>query len=225
MSASELPSSAKIVIVGGGIVGSSVAYHLGAMGLTDVLLIERNKLTSGSTWHAAGLVGTAPVLGQHHPAPRLFRCPVRPAGGRDGPGDGMEAQRRPAPGLQCGAMDRGEAAGDDGALLRPRNAASFGEGGAGPLAADAGRRRRRRRLPADRRAGFAVRHRRRAGQGRADERRHDQRGRGDRRRRESRTARSAPSSRRSGASPARSSSSAPVNGRAPSEGSQASTSR
>jgi sarcosine dehydrogenase len=52
-----LPSSAKIVIVGGGIVGCSVAYHLGKMGLTDVLLLERGKLTSGSTWHAAGLVG------------------------------------------------------------------------------------------------------------------------------------------------------------------------
>ena len=54
---SELPSSAKIVIIGGGIVGCSVAYHLGKMGLTDVLLLERGKLTSGSTWHAAGLVG------------------------------------------------------------------------------------------------------------------------------------------------------------------------
>lgn len=54
---SELPSSAKIVIIGGGIVGCSVAYHLGKMGLTDVLLIEQGKLTSGSTWHAAGLVG------------------------------------------------------------------------------------------------------------------------------------------------------------------------
>ncbi len=52
-----LPSSAKIVIIGGGIVGCSVAYHLGAMGLTDVILLERHKLTSGSTWHAAGLVG------------------------------------------------------------------------------------------------------------------------------------------------------------------------
>ena len=57
MTAIDLPSSARIVIVGGGIVGSSVAYHLGAMGLADVLLIERGKLTSGSTWHAAGLVG------------------------------------------------------------------------------------------------------------------------------------------------------------------------
>ena len=54
---SDLPSSAKIVIIGGGIVGCSVAYHLGKMGLTDVLLLERGKLTSGSTWHAAGLVG------------------------------------------------------------------------------------------------------------------------------------------------------------------------
>lgn len=54
---SELPSSAKIVIVGGGIVGCSVAYHLGKMGLTDGLLLERGRLTCGSTWHAAGLVG------------------------------------------------------------------------------------------------------------------------------------------------------------------------
>ncbi|MFO7478496.1 MAG: FAD-dependent oxidoreductase [Methyloceanibacter sp.] len=54
---SELPASAKIVVIGGGIVGCSVAYHLGKMGLTDVLLLERGKLTSGSTWHAAGLVG------------------------------------------------------------------------------------------------------------------------------------------------------------------------
>ncbi|MGB2932867.1 MAG: FAD-dependent oxidoreductase [Methyloceanibacter sp.] len=54
---SDLPSSAKIIIVGGGIVGCSVAYHLGKMGITDVLLLEQGKLTSGSTWHAAGLVG------------------------------------------------------------------------------------------------------------------------------------------------------------------------
>ncbi|MGH8264429.1 MAG: FAD-dependent oxidoreductase, partial [Steroidobacteraceae bacterium] len=51
------PASARIVIVGGGIVGCSVAYHLGKMGITDCLLLERGKLASGSTWHAAGLVG------------------------------------------------------------------------------------------------------------------------------------------------------------------------
>ncbi len=53
----SLPSSAKVVIAGGGIVGCSVAYHLGKMGWSDVLLLERAKLSSGSTWHAAGLVG------------------------------------------------------------------------------------------------------------------------------------------------------------------------
>jgi sarcosine dehydrogenase len=53
----DLPTSARIVIIGGGIIGCSVAYHLGKMGLTDTILLERKKLTSGTTFHAAGLVG------------------------------------------------------------------------------------------------------------------------------------------------------------------------
>ncbi len=52
-----LPTSARVVIIGGGIVGCSTAYHLAQLGWRDVLLLERAKLTSGSTWHAAGLVG------------------------------------------------------------------------------------------------------------------------------------------------------------------------
>jgi glycine cleavage system aminomethyltransferase T/glycine/D-amino acid oxidase-like deaminating enzyme len=52
-----IPTQAQIVIVGGGIAGCSVAYHLAKMGKTDVLLLEQGKLTSGTTWHAAGLVG------------------------------------------------------------------------------------------------------------------------------------------------------------------------
>lgn len=52
-----LPSHAEIVIVGGGIAGCSTAYHLAKLGRTDVLLLEQGKLTSGTTWHAAGLVG------------------------------------------------------------------------------------------------------------------------------------------------------------------------
>lgn len=53
----DLPSAARIVIIGGGILGCSTAYHLARLGERDVLLLERHKLTSGSTFHAAGLVG------------------------------------------------------------------------------------------------------------------------------------------------------------------------
>lgn len=53
----ELPSTAKAVIIGGGIIGCSTAYHLAKMGWTDTVLLERKKLTSGTTFHAAGLVG------------------------------------------------------------------------------------------------------------------------------------------------------------------------
>ncbi|SOC41666.1 4-methylaminobutanoate oxidase (formaldehyde-forming) [Rhizobium subbaraonis] len=53
----ELPSSAKAVVIGGGIVGCSTAYHLAKLGWTDTVLLERKKLTSGTTFHAAGLVG------------------------------------------------------------------------------------------------------------------------------------------------------------------------
>ena len=52
-----LPSSARVVIIGGGISGCSVAYHLAKLGWTNIVLLERKKLTSGTTWHAAGLVG------------------------------------------------------------------------------------------------------------------------------------------------------------------------
>jgi glycine cleavage system aminomethyltransferase T/glycine/D-amino acid oxidase-like deaminating enzyme len=52
-----LPKNAQAVIIGGGVVGCSVAYHLAKLGYTDVVLLERKKLTSGTTWHAAGLVG------------------------------------------------------------------------------------------------------------------------------------------------------------------------
>jgi len=55
--AASLPSQADVVVIGGGVVGCSIAYHLTKVGITDVVLCERKALTSGTTWHAAGLVG------------------------------------------------------------------------------------------------------------------------------------------------------------------------
>ena len=57
LSKSELPDSARIVVIGGGVGGASVAYHLAELGERDVVLVERADLTSGSTFHSAGLVG------------------------------------------------------------------------------------------------------------------------------------------------------------------------
>jgi len=53
----EIPSRARVVIIGGGVIGTSVAYHLAQLGWTDVLLLEQGQLSCGTTWHAAGLVG------------------------------------------------------------------------------------------------------------------------------------------------------------------------
>src|SRR5882672_10735234 len=56
MSEPVLPKHARVVVIGGGIIGCSVAYHLAHLGWKDVVLLERDRLTSGTTWHAAGLI-------------------------------------------------------------------------------------------------------------------------------------------------------------------------
>src|SRR5512141_3422411 len=53
----SVPSSSRIVVIGGGIIGCSIAYHLAKRGERDVVVLERLQLTHGATWHAAGLVG------------------------------------------------------------------------------------------------------------------------------------------------------------------------
>ena len=57
--AEVLPARAQVVVVGGGAIGTSVAYHLTKMGVRDVVLLERKELTAGTTWHAAGLITSA----------------------------------------------------------------------------------------------------------------------------------------------------------------------
>ncbi len=55
----DVPARAQVVIVGGGVIGCSIAYHLAHLGWTDVVLLERHQLTAGTTWHAAGLITSA----------------------------------------------------------------------------------------------------------------------------------------------------------------------
>src|SRR6195256_2492726 len=57
MATTSLPDRAHVVIIGGGVIGTSVAYHLTKLGFTDVVLLEQGQLSCGTTWHAAGLVG------------------------------------------------------------------------------------------------------------------------------------------------------------------------
>src|SRR4249919_1972344 len=55
----DLPTRARAVVIGGGAIGASVAYHLAKLGWTDTVLLERRRLTAGTTWHAAGLITSA----------------------------------------------------------------------------------------------------------------------------------------------------------------------
>ena len=59
MTDSTLPERARVVVVGGGVIGCSIAYHLTRAGVRDVVLLERKELTAGTTWHAAGLITSA----------------------------------------------------------------------------------------------------------------------------------------------------------------------
>src|SRR5205807_5544908 len=73
----ELPDRARVVIIGGGVGGASIAYHLAQLGERDVILLDRNELTSGSTFHSAGLVGqlrsSLPLTGMMMDSVELYR--------------------------------------------------------------------------------------------------------------------------------------------------------
>ncbi|MDH5279405.1 MAG: FAD-binding oxidoreductase, partial [Actinomycetota bacterium] len=58
----DLPVRAQYIVVGGGVIGTSIAYHLTKLGAKDVLLLERQQLTSGTTWHAAGLIASGGTI-------------------------------------------------------------------------------------------------------------------------------------------------------------------
>ena len=109
-----LPEHANVVIIGGGIIGCSIAYHLGHMGCKDVVLLERDELTSGTTWHAAGLMVTFGSLSETACEMRLY--------GRD-----LYNRLEAETGLSTGFTPIGfiEAAGDRNRLEEYRRVAVF----------------------------------------------------------------------------------------------------
>jgi len=109
-----LPEYANVVIIGGGIIGCSIAYHLGHMGCKDVVLLERDELTSGTTWHAAGLMVTFGSLSETACEMRLY--------GRD-----LYNRLEAETGLTTGFTPIGfiEAAGDRNRLEEYRRVAAF----------------------------------------------------------------------------------------------------
>ena len=170
-----VPAQARVVVIGGGIAGCSVAYHLAKLGWRDVVLLERRELSCGTTWHAAGLVGQ---LRATHNLTRLAKY------GAD-LYERLEAETGQATGFRrpgslslarnSRAHARAGAPGVDGALLRRRRRGDHAGRGGTPLAAPAHRRPGRRGVAAARRAHESHRHHAGPRQGRAPGRRHDPR--------------------------------------------------
>nr|BFE56815.1 FAD-dependent oxidoreductase [Dactylosporangium thailandense] len=110
----NLPERARVVVVGGGVIGTSVAYHLAKAGITDVLLLERDRLTAGTTWHAAGLIVTFGSLSETSTRMRQYTRDLYAS---------LESETGLSTGLrQCGFI---ELAADEGRLEEYRRVAAF----------------------------------------------------------------------------------------------------
>jgi len=113
--AADVPAEANVVVVGGGIIGTSVAYHLAKLGVPEVVLLERDRLTSGTTWHAAGLINT---FGSLSATSTSMRCYTKELYSNILPEE---------TGMSCGFMPVGfvELACDDDRLQYYRRVAAF----------------------------------------------------------------------------------------------------
>ena len=111
---SPLPDRARVVIIGGGVIGCSIAYHLAHAGWTDVVLLERDRLTSGTTWHAAGLMTCFGSTSETSTAIRLYSRELYAS---------LEAETGQATGFRPVGLI--EAAADEARLEEYRRVAAF----------------------------------------------------------------------------------------------------
>ena len=168
-----LPAHANVVIVGGGIAGCSIAYHLTRIGITDVVLLERKQLTCGTTWHAAGLVGqlraTSNLTELAKYTADLYHSLEAETGQATGfkQNGSISVAKTPA---RLEELKRGASMGKTFGL---RGRRTHDRRDQGTLAAARSRRRRRRHLPAQGRPDQPDRHDAGAGQGRQAARRKD----------------------------------------------------
>ncbi len=114
LTASQLPTHARVVVIGGGVIGCSVAYHLAHMGCRDVVLIERHQLTAGTTWHSAGLMVT---FGSTSETSTEFRKYTRDLYARLEGETGRSTGFRPVGFIECAI--------DDGRLEEYRRVSAF----------------------------------------------------------------------------------------------------
>ena len=132
----EVPAArADVVIIGGGIVGASIAYHLTKIGITDVVLLERKQLTSGTTWHAAGLVGQLRAIAQSDRACQIHDRPVRGAREGNRTGHRLQAERLDLDRAHRWPHRGTDARRLDGQELRPRGPGDLGRRDQGTRAA------------------------------------------------------------------------------------------
>ena len=152
----SLPSQARIVVIGGGAVGCSIAYHLGKLGQKDVLVLEKSGLTHGSTWHAAGLVGQ---LRSKRNLTRLMQYSAQLYGRLEAE-TGQATEWKPVGSLRLASSEERwselKRMATTAQKLRLRAAHALAQGSARQVPAGHVRRRRRRGVRAQRRLGRAV---------------------------------------------------------------------
>ena len=174
-----VPSRAQVVIVGGGVTGCSIAYHLAHLGWTDVVLLEQHQLTAGTTWHAAGLITSA---GMTDETALFFSRYSRDLYSRLEQETGHSTGFRPVGHISLATSPRRQEALRREAAwmawLRGRGCGDLAAGAGGPVAAGPHRRRAVRLLRRRRGPGRPGRRGHLAGQGRPAAGGPDRRGRG-----------------------------------------------